>query len=90
MQLKDDSVTKLVLARLQAMSYSDSQRRDLGETIGAIDCDTIIVASPVDLAHLIPPPKPYCRVRYDLDEMSRPVAELILEFLRSVGGKPRP
>ena len=57
---------------LPAMGYSPAQLDDLAATIAAIDCDTIVIATPVDLARPIPLDKPYCRVRYDLEEISRP------------------
>jgi predicted GTPase len=69
---------------LPAMGYSAAQLRDLAATIGAVPCDAIIVATPVDLARVIGLPKPYCRVRYDLEEMSRPdIAEVVSAFLQS-------
>jgi predicted GTPase len=67
---------------LPAMGYSKSQLDDLAATIAAVDCDTIVVASPVDLARLIPIAKPYCRVHYDLEEISHPdFTHVVYEFL---------
>jgi predicted GTPase len=69
---------------LPAMGYSKSQLDDLAETIAAVDCDTVVIATPVDLARLIPLSKPTCRVRYDLEEISRPdLAEVIADFIRA-------
>jgi len=69
---------------LPAMGYSSSQLADLQATIAAADCDSIIVATPVDLARLIKLPKPACRVRYDLEEISHPdLAEIITTFLQA-------
>ena len=66
------------------MGYSKLQLRDLAQTINAVECDAIVVASPVDLARLIRLPKPYCRVRYDLDEISHPdLAEIMSSFLHN-------
>jgi predicted GTPase len=68
---------------LPAMGYSDAQLTDLAVTIKAISCDTIIVATPVDLARLIALPKPFCRVRYDLEEISHPdLAEIVSCFVQ--------
>jgi predicted GTPase len=65
-----------------AMGYSKVQLEDLASTIAAVPCDSIIVATPVDLARLIALPRPYCRVRYDLEELSRPdLAELVSRFI---------
>lgn len=70
---------------LPAMGYSDAQLADLAGTINAIACETIIVATPVDLARLIPLPKPFCRVRYDLEEIGHPdLAEIVSRFLQKV------
>ncbi|MGE5217876.1 MAG: cyclic 2,3-diphosphoglycerate synthase [Chloroflexota bacterium] len=65
---------------LPAMGYSNAQLEDLAGTIKATSCDTIIVATPVDLARLIPLPKPFCRVRYDLEEISHPDLTEIVSF----------
>lgn len=68
---------------LPAMGYSDAQLEDLAGTIKAISCDSVIIATPVDLARLIPLPKPFCRVRYDLEEIGRPdLAEIVSCFLQ--------
>jgi predicted GTPase len=76
---------------LPAMGYSESQLRDLSATINAVDCDTIIVASPVDLARLISLPKPYCRVRYDLEEINHPdLADVVSLFLRDQAHRLKP
>ena len=69
---------------LPAMGYSPTQLEDLAATINATPCDSIVVATPVDLARLIPLAKPYCRVRYDLEEVSHPdLSEVISDFLRT-------
>lgn len=69
---------------LPAMGYSPAQFEDLSATINATPCDSIVVATPVDLARLISLDKPHCRVRYDLEEISRPdLFEVISDFLRT-------
>jgi predicted GTPase len=68
---------------LPAMGYSKSQLGELAATIAAVDCDSIVVATPVDLARLIPMAKPHCRARYDLEEISRPdLTAVVSDFLR--------
>jgi predicted GTPase len=68
---------------LPAMGYSNAQLEDLAGTIEAISCDTIIIATPVDLARLIALPKPFCRVRYDLEEIGHPdLAEIVAAFVQ--------
>ncbi len=69
---------------LPAMGYSESQLEDLARTIRVTPCDSIVVATPVDLARLIAFSKPHCRVRYDLEEISHPdLAEIISSFLHN-------
>ena len=73
-----------VKTSLPAMGYSREQLDDLAATVAAVDCDTVVIATPVDLARLIPLDKPPCRVRYDLEEISHPdLAYALHEFLRS-------
>jgi predicted GTPase len=70
------------------MGYSDAQLNDLASTIAATPCDSIIVATPVDLARLIDLPKPHCRVRYDLEEIGRPtLTEVVKHFLTDYADK---
>ena len=67
---------------LPAMGYSRSQLEDLEATIAAVNCDTVVIATPVDLARLISLAKPSCRVRYDLEEISRPdLDEIVAGFI---------
>jgi predicted GTPase len=69
---------------LPAMGYSPAQLDDLAATINGAVCDSILVATPVDLGRLISLPKPHCRVRYDLEEISRPdLSEVIASFLQT-------
>ena len=64
---------------LPAMGYGDQQIRDLEETINSSDCDTVIIATPIDLRRLIRINKPSVRVGYDLQEIGRPNIEDILK-----------
>jgi predicted GTPase len=67
---------------LPAMGYSKAQLNDLTVTINQTSCDSIVIATPVDLARLIPLSKPHCRVRYDLEEITHPdLAEVVTDFL---------
>ena len=68
---------------LPATGYSAAQLADLKATIDATPCDSIVIATPVDLARLIALAKPACRVRYDLEEIGHPdLHEIIAEFVR--------
>jgi predicted GTPase len=71
---------------LPAMGYSPHQLQDLAATVAAVGCDTIVVATPVDLTHLIPLPHPCCRVQYELEEIGHPdLAHVVGNFLRERG-----
>jgi predicted GTPase len=52
-----------------AMGYYPEQVRDLEETIAAADCDTVVIATPIDLRHLVAIPQATTRVRYELADM---------------------
>ncbi len=68
---------------LPAMGYSPSQLRDLAATIAATPCDTVVVATPVDLSRLITLPCPVCRVSYELEEISHPeLPEVVNRFIQ--------
>jgi predicted GTPase len=51
---------------LPAMGYGEAQIRDLETTVNAVDCDLVLVATPIDLTRLIDIEKPYMRIGYSL------------------------
>ncbi len=51
---------------LPAMGYGEAQIRDLEETINAVDCDLVLVATPIDLTRLVYIDKPTMRIGYSL------------------------
>ncbi len=51
---------------LPAMGYGDAQIRDLEATVNAVDCDLVLVATPIDLTRLIDIEKPHMRIGYSL------------------------
>jgi predicted GTPase len=66
-----------------AMGYSKPQLDQLAATIIATPCDSIVVATPVDLARLLPFLGHYCRVRYDRQEVSHPdLSEVVSDCFR--------
>jgi predicted GTPase len=54
---------------LPAMGYGAEQMRDLELTIQGVDCDLVLIATPVDLARHIRIAKPTCRVSYEFEEI---------------------
>ncbi len=82
---------------LPAMGYSPKQLHELEQMINAADADTVIIATPVDLARLVTIGKPAVRVRYDLveaagsptvEEVLGPVLALAAPATRPVAGAP--
>ncbi len=63
---------------LPAMGYSDMQRHELEETINAVPCDLVLVATPVDLARIVKLNKPAVRVTYEIDCISKPTLPDVL------------
>jgi predicted GTPase len=53
---------------LPAMGYGDAQIRDLEKTVNAVDCDLVLIATPIDLTRLIRIDKPHMRIGYRLAE----------------------
>ena len=53
---------------LPAEGYSAEQLGELEQAIAATPCDTVVVATPVDLRHIIRLTKPVVRVTYELEE----------------------
>lgn len=51
---------------LPAMGYGDTQIRDLEATVNAVDCDLVLVATPIDLTRLIDIEQPSMRIGYSL------------------------
>ncbi|MFI5371778.1 MAG: cyclic 2,3-diphosphoglycerate synthase [Candidatus Eisenbacteria bacterium] len=58
---------------LPAMGYGDRQIAELSETIAAVPCDSVLIATPIDLAHVLKLDKPSTRVTYELDELDKDV-----------------
>lgn len=64
---------------LPAMGYGKQQISELEEIINAVDCDTIVSGTPIDLKRIIDTNKPMVRVRYDLKELEEGKLEEIIK-----------
>ncbi len=64
---------------LPAMGYGEQQLRDLEKTINNTLCDSVIIATPIDLNRIIKIKKPSTRVYYDLQEIGDPDLSQILD-----------
>lgn len=68
---------------LPATGYSAMQRHELEETINRVPCDIVLVATPIDLGHLIKLNKPCLRVTYEVEDVTHPgLAEILIQFTR--------
>ncbi len=66
---------------LPAMGYGDQQVKDLEETINAVECDSVVIATPIDLNRVCKIDKPTVRVSYDLQEIGKPtIADVLKDF----------
>jgi len=62
---------------LPAMGYGDQQIKDLEETVNGVDCDLVLVATPIDLTRLIKIDKPSMRIGYSLKPVDGALAEAV-------------
>ena len=73
---------------LPAMGYGGKQINDLETTINRVECDTVIIGTPIDLRRVIKINKPSVRVIYELDEITKPdLKELLNNFFKNYKGR---
>lgn len=63
---------------LPAMGYGDEQMKDLETTINSVECDVVVIGTPIDLRRVINIEKPSVRVTYKLQEIGSPTLASIL------------
>ena len=63
---------------LPAMGYGDEQKADLEATINAVECDVVVIGTPIDLTRIVKINKPTVRVGYELQEIGSPNLEQVL------------
>ncbi len=64
---------------LPAMGYGEEQLRDLEKSINNTKCDSVIIATPIDLKRIINIKKPATRVNYELQEIGDPTLTQVLD-----------
>ena len=69
---------------LPAMGYGKEQVRELEETIDRTACDTVVIATPTDLRHVLRIRKPVCRVTYEFREKG---GSALRDLVRKAVGK---
>jgi predicted GTPase len=74
---------------LPAMGYGKRQMKELEETINAVDCDAVIIGTPIDLRRVIKIDKPSTRVEYFLEERTQPDLPAILSSLMARASRRR-
>jgi predicted GTPase len=68
---------------LPAMGYGEQQVKDLEATINKTDCDTVVIATPIDLNRIVKIQKPTVKVGYDLQEIGSPnLTEVLADFCK--------
>jgi predicted GTPase len=68
-------------ALLPAMGYGAKQISELERTIAATPCDTVLIATPIDLRRVLKIEKHTTRVRYELQEIGKPTLHDVLAKL---------
>ena len=63
---------------LPAMGYSPEQVADLQATVNAVDCDYVVIGTPIDLRKVIDIERPSVRVEYKLEVKGSPTLEDVL------------
>jgi len=61
------------------MGYGEQQVKDLEQTVNNVDCDVVIIGTPIDLRKVINIKKPAVRVNYELQEIGKPNLEDVLK-----------
>ncbi|MCL2317543.1 MAG: cyclic 2,3-diphosphoglycerate synthase [Methanomassiliicoccaceae archaeon] len=70
---------------LPAMGYGKQQIKDLSATIDKTDCDSVVIATPIDLQRIIKIKKPCSRVEYALQEIGKPdMEEVLSDFVKKM------
>jgi len=70
---------------LPAMGYGNEQINDLSATIDKVPCDSVVIATPIDLGRVIKITKPHTRVEYSLQEIGHPnMDEVLAGFIAKI------
>ncbi|MGE5479949.1 MAG: cyclic 2,3-diphosphoglycerate synthase [Chloroflexota bacterium] len=70
---------------LPAMGYGDQQMKDLEATIAKVECDSVVIGTPINLGRFIKIDQPNTRVNYELAEISAPkIKDFVTELLARV------
>ena len=68
---------------LPAMGYGEEQIKDLEKTVAKVECDAVVIGTPIDLGRIINIPQPSVRVTYELAEIGKPdLKDALADFLK--------
>jgi len=71
---------------LPAMGYNKEQVAELETTINSVPCDTVVVGTPIDIGRLIDINKPLVRVKYSIEEITKPdLTDIMKSFCKERG-----
>lgn len=66
---------------LPAMGYGEEQIKELEQTVNQVECDLVLIATPVDLRRLINIRQQSCRVSYEFEEPSGKLRTILMNTL---------
>ena len=61
------------------MGYGEAQMKDLEDTINNVDCDSVVIGTPIDLGRILNINKPSTRVMYELQEIGSNTVKSVLK-----------
>ena len=64
---------------LPAMGYGDEQMKDLETTIANVECESVVIGTPIDLSRFVNIKQPNTRVYYELAEIGVPTVSTIID-----------
>jgi len=68
---------------LPAMGYGKQQLKDLEATVNKVDCDAVVIGTPINLSRIIDIKKPNTRASYELREIGMPkLGEILSKFVK--------
>jgi len=69
---------------LPAMGYGEKQIADLEKTISKVDCDLVVIGTPINLGRIINIPQESVRVTYELEEIGKPdLMDVLAPYLKA-------
>lgn len=82
------NIYKNIGTLLPAMGYGEEQVKDLEKTIANVECDTVVIATPIDLTRIVKINKPIVKVEYELQEIGSPnLTEVLDAFVKKYNFK---